>query len=152
MKLGSIKEQFEGSPVSNSGASSYIPPQNQSIPQEEKPPRKKTPTKDFNIKFKEEYGGMEARIKIKYKEDGIVHNYGFYNKKGLPEDINFNTEGMTDEGKKVYNEFKEYVNNVKNRREEIQNQAEQDSLSYLQTNKAGGRINFPTEQSDQRLS
>ena len=71
---------------------------------------KKTRSKSFKINFKNDKGYY--KVTIKSTKDGIKYSFGYHDQLKMP-DLVIKTEGLTDDGKKKYEELKTYISQLK---------------------------------------
>ena len=71
---------------------------------------KKTRSKTFKLNFKDEKGYY--KVTVKSTKDGIKYSFGYFDQNKMP-DLVIKSEGLTDDGKKKYEEFKTYISQLK---------------------------------------
>ena len=64
---------------------------------------KKARSKEFKMNFKDDKGYY--KIKIKSTDKGVKYSYGYYDRGSMPD---VSLSDLTDDGKKKYEEFKNY--------------------------------------------
>lgn len=87
-------------------------PQQQYTQQQQQQQKKRSTGKEYRMKFKDEFGGGEYKIKVRQTpENEIKYNYGHYNMPEKPDLSQVDQSRLTPKGMKVYQQIDAVLKN-----------------------------------------